>query len=127
MKKQNADHYIFEVIFNKIPGEIEEIEYWIDTGRKALKAGDFEILAEKFHKFEPHGLSGVWLLGESHLSVHSWPEEKIVFIDLFSCGDHIQAENAYKHLLQLLTKIGGKAQNVKKLTRGFCFEKENGE
>ena len=127
MKKQNADHYIFEVTFDNFPSSLEDAEFWNELGKDALKEGDFEILAENFKKFEPQGMSGFWLLSESHLSFHTWPEEKIVFIDLFSCGDNQQAERTYRYLEKQLIKLGGKIENLKILTRGFAYQKNIGE
>ena len=44
------------------------------------------VLADHFHQFEPHGVTGVLLLAESHLSVHTWPEEGFLTLDVFTCG-----------------------------------------
>lgn len=38
------------------------------------------------HHFEPHGLTFVLLLAESHLSIHTWPEEKTVAFDIYTCN-----------------------------------------
>jgi S-adenosylmethionine decarboxylase proenzyme len=45
-----------------------------------------------WHKFEPNGVSLVLLLAESHASVHTYPEERACFIDLFTCGRRIRVE-----------------------------------
>ena len=45
-----------------------------------------------WRKFEPHGVSLVVLLAESHASVHTYPEERACFIDLFTCGRRIRVE-----------------------------------
>lgn len=44
------------------------------------------VLADRFHQFEPQGVTGVLLLAESHLSIHTWPEEGLVTVDIFTCG-----------------------------------------
>ena len=44
------------------------------------------VLADHFHQFEPHGVTGVLLLAESHLSIHTWPEEGLITVDVFTCG-----------------------------------------
>ncbi len=43
------------------------------------------VVGESGNQFSPHGATCVILLAESHLSVHSWPEENYLAIDLFSC------------------------------------------
>ena len=40
---------------------------------------------EKFHKFNPHGLTGIVLLQSSHISIHTWPEKNYATMDIFAC------------------------------------------
>ena len=44
------------------------------------------VLADRFHQFEPHGVTGIVLLAESHVSIHTWPEEGLATLDVFTCG-----------------------------------------
>jgi S-adenosylmethionine decarboxylase len=44
------------------------------------------VLGEMFHRFTPHGVSGVVLMAESHLAVHTWPERRYVAMDVYTCG-----------------------------------------
>jgi len=50
----------------------------------AAQAG-LTVLNHCFHTFDPQGLSGVLLLSESHVSIHTWPESGVAAIDLYSC------------------------------------------
>ncbi|GAE93005.1 S-adenosylmethionine decarboxylase proenzyme [Gracilibacillus boraciitolerans JCM 21714] len=54
----------------------------------ALKAGA-EIREVAFHKFAPMGVSGVVIISESHLTIHSFPEHGYASIDVYTCGDII--------------------------------------
>jgi S-adenosylmethionine decarboxylase proenzyme len=47
---------------------------------------DLKIIASRSHSFEPQGQTSVFLLSESHMSFHTWPEHRHVAFDLFSCG-----------------------------------------
>jgi S-adenosylmethionine decarboxylase len=47
------------------------------------------IVTNVFHRFAPQGVSGVVVIAESHLAIHTWPEFGIASIDLFSCSDRI--------------------------------------
>ena len=61
----------------------------IDTALReaAIQAGA-TILHSHFHHFTPNGgVSGVVVLAESHISIHTWPEREFAAIDLFMCGD----------------------------------------
>lgn len=44
------------------------------------------VVGEVFHRFSPCGVSGVVLIAESHLSIHTWPESAYLAIDIFTCG-----------------------------------------
>ncbi|WP_332689748.1 adenosylmethionine decarboxylase [Halalkalibacter lacteus] len=52
----------------------------------ALKSGA-EVREVAFHKFAPHGVSGVVIISESHLTIHSFPEHGYASIDVYTCGD----------------------------------------
>lgn len=51
----------------------------------ALKTAGFGVLNISEHYFEPHGYTCLWLLSESHLAVHTFPEEQSTYIELASC------------------------------------------
>ena len=55
--------------------------------REAVIAGGATVLKQHEHKFEPGGYTGFLLLAQSHASIHTWPEESLVSIDVFACGE----------------------------------------
>jgi len=46
------------------------------------------------HHFDPQGVTGLALLAESHISIHTWPESGYAAVDVFTCGDHTMPEKA---------------------------------
>jgi S-adenosylmethionine decarboxylase proenzyme len=54
--------------------------------RAAADAMDATVVGAMFHRFAPQGVTGVLLLSESHISVHTWPERGYAALDLFTCG-----------------------------------------
>lgn len=52
------------------------------------------ILSHHFHRFEPHGVSGVVVIAESHVTIHTWPEYGYAAADIFTCGRHMRPEAA---------------------------------
>ena len=55
--------------------------------RNAAEAAGATILHSHFHHFSPNGgVSGVLVLAESHISIHTWPERNFAAIDIFMCG-----------------------------------------
>ncbi|MEQ6375696.1 adenosylmethionine decarboxylase [Bacillaceae bacterium S4-13-58] len=67
----------------------------------ALKAGA-EIREVAFHKFAPFGVSGVVIISESHLTIHSFPEHGYASIDVYTCGDRIDPNVAAEYIQQAL-------------------------
>ncbi len=56
--------------------------------RRAAQAAGATILHAHFHHFSPNGgVSGVLVLAESHISIHTWPERDFAAIDIFMCGN----------------------------------------
>ena len=51
-----------------------------------LEMAEFEILNFTSHNFTPVGYTAVWLLGESHLAIHTFPEKKKTYLELSSCN-----------------------------------------
>lgn len=65
----------------------------------AIKAGA-EIREVAFHKFSPQGVSGVVVISESHLAVHTWPEYGYAAVDVFTCGDRVNPHTATDYLVE---------------------------
>lgn len=67
---------------------LDDIALVEDTLREAAIAGGATILHCHLHHFQPNGgISGVLVLAESHISIHSWPERGYAALDVFMCGD----------------------------------------
>lgn len=67
----------------------------------ALKAGA-EIREVAFHQFTPHGVSGVVIISESHLTIHSFPEHGYASIDVYTCGDKVDPAVAVDYIARSL-------------------------
>ena len=65
--------------------------------KAAILAGA-EVVEVVFHQFNPYGISGVVVISESHLAIHTWPEYGFVAADLFTCGDHVDSWKAFEYL-----------------------------
>lgn len=73
-------------------GRIEDI---MVNAAKAMKAHIVDVV---FHTFSPHGVSGIVVIAESHLSIHTWPEHAFASVDIYTCGSTIDPWKAYKNL-----------------------------
>lgn len=60
-------------------------EILIDTIEKILLESGFTIINKVEHYFMNQGYTGLWLLAESHLAIHTFPEENKIYIEISSC------------------------------------------
>lgn len=83
---------------------------------RAVKRSNLTKIRSHYHQFRPSGVTGVVLLAESHITMHSWPEYNYLALDLFSCGDRKKARVALEQLVKDF-----KPAHVKKkiITRGL--------
>lgn len=65
--------------------------------KAAILAGA-TVVESVFHLFNPHGVSGVVVIAESHLTIHTWPEYGYAAVDLFTCGDTVAPDKAIDYL-----------------------------
>jgi S-adenosylmethionine decarboxylase len=73
---------------------------------KAVELSGASVIKPFFYQFSPFGITGVVIIAESHLSLHTWPEFGYCAFDFFVCGDDIDSEKALDFL-----KFELKAQN----------------
>ena len=84
----------FELLDNK-----EFIRMLLYKATKECKATLLHLAA---HKFEPQGVTGFALLAESHISIHTWPENGMAVCDVFTCGDTAMPEIGVEYMKQQL-------------------------
>ena len=72
----------------------------------ATVAAGLTPVGEKFHQFQPQGVTGMVLLTESHLAIHTWPETGFVSVDVYVCNvrsdNSARAEQLYAMLKRAL-------------------------
>ena len=74
------------------------------------------VMGESFHHFNPQGVSGVVIIAESHLSIHTWPEYGYAAVDIFTCGNTVEPEKAAEALIE---KLGAKNHSLMEIQRGL--------
>ena len=113
--KELARHFIAELYDcnNEILNSVSAVERVLLAAAKAANA---TIVGYSFHEFSPHGVSGVVIIAESHMSIHTWPEFGYAAVDIFTCGDLTDNDAAINTI-----RDGLEAGNLipKELKRGF--------
>jgi S-adenosylmethionine decarboxylase len=90
-------HYLINI--NNIENElIHDNQKLMKICDKCLEYSGVTILKKMSHEFEPQGLTMLYLLTESHFSIHTWPEKNQLRIDLYSCSDPLKCEKGTEYL-----------------------------
>jgi S-adenosylmethionine decarboxylase len=85
---------------------------------EAAKRAQATIVDVVFHEFNPVGISGVVVIAESHLAIHTWPEHRYAAVDVFSCGEVLQPQLAADYLVE---QLGAARASVVELQRGVLL------
>jgi S-adenosylmethionine decarboxylase len=84
-------HLIAEFWGGKIVDNSKKIEKILIEAAKKAKNTPLKVA---IHKFSPQGITGVVLLAESHIAIHTWPEINYIAIDIFTCGKNSMPQAA---------------------------------
>ena len=98
------------------PAILKSLEEVRDALVSAAKDAKATIIDVSFHEFNPFGISGMVVIAESHLSIHTWPEYCYAAVDIFTCGDVIKPEVAAAFLIE---RFQSKNPSVVEMKRGI--------
>lgn len=98
------------------PEILKSLDKVRDAMVSAAKKAKATIIDVSFHEFSPFGISGMVVIAESHLSIHTWPEYGYAALDIFTCGDIIKPEVAAQFLIE---KFRCKNPSVVEMKRGI--------
>lgn len=79
---------------------LDDAEQLIRILSESASRAGLSTLTSCVHKFHPTGVSAVLIIAESHISVHTWPEEGFAALDIFSCGTEENALQALELIRQ---------------------------
>lgn len=105
-------HVIAE-FFGVEPGKISRVETLRKLLERIILESGLKPVSSAYHQFEPYGVSGFYLLRESHFSIHTWPEFRYAAVDVFSCS----AEEPALKAVELLVEGLKPEKVVKKIIR----------
>ncbi len=96
-----GDHLLIE-LYDCDTNPINDVIKIEELMLEAVKISGATTLNSAFHKFSPHGVSGVVVISESHFSIHTWPEYGYCALDIFTCCNEIKSEKALDFLKEEL-------------------------
>jgi S-adenosylmethionine decarboxylase len=101
-------------------GALNDVERVRQTMVDAALAAGAEVREAAFHKFSPQGVSGVVVISESHLAVHTWPELGYAAVDVFTCGERVDPWDACEYII---SRFKADHYTATEMRRGI-FERE---
>ncbi len=104
---------------SEILNDIKQIEILMN---EATRKSGATIVNSIFHMFNPYGVSGVVVIAESHLAIHTWPEHNYAAVDVFTCGNTVDPWKAFEFLKE---KLGAKKFKTKEIFRGILDEEKD--
>ncbi len=97
-KTENLGKHViaeFYGIKSELIADVARVENFMN---KSAQESNFTIISSHFHQFEPHGVTGVIIISESHMTIHTWPEYGYAAIDVFTCGEKVDPIDAITNL-----------------------------
>lgn len=101
IKRKLGYHFIVDA-YTEDGKLLEDVDFVSKALTDAADAAEATKIGLKMHKFAPQGLTGILLLAESHISIHTWPEHNYFAMDIFTCGkDPTRALDHLKKVLKI--------------------------
>jgi len=100
-------------------GLLNDIDYLREALIEVARFIGATVIKDSFHRFSPQGISGIVIIAESHISVHTWPEYSFAAVDVFTCGEVIEPAKAVKPMAE---KLKAKSTSYIELKRGVLME-----
>ncbi|WP_109434070.1 MULTISPECIES: adenosylmethionine decarboxylase [Aquimarina] len=95
---------------------LNKLDVLEESMNEAANVAGATIIKSVFHQFAPQGVTGVVVVAESHLAIHTWPEHGYAAVDFFTCNTDMDYLTSY----QLLAKaLKSKVHNFKSVERGL--------
>jgi len=113
-KKALGNHVLAD-FYGCSPEKISNVQRVREILVEAALQANATILTEHFHQFEPHGVSGVIVISESHITIHTWPEHGCAAVDLFTCSPTVDEATLIRVLQE---RLGATHASTRSFERG---------
>ena len=81
---------------------LNDEQYLLNVLKNAAIAGNATILHTYAYKFQPQGVTAIVVISESHLSIHTYPEEGMAAVDIFTCGTNCDITKMMDYIIEQL-------------------------
>ena len=94
--------------------KLNDVRYLEDAMNEAVRKSGATIVRSVFHRYNPQGVSGVVVIAESHISIHTWPEYGYAAVDFFTCGESVDPYKAHAYMNEMLAAGQAFVQELKR-------------
>lgn len=97
------------------PKLLNYLDYLSNSMVLAVECAKVTYISEITHQFSPHGVTVLILLGESHMSIHTYPEHGYAAVDFFTCGNKANPQKGIEYLIEKLRPTHYKITEIPRL------------
>ena len=105
-----SGRHVVADVFDIEPEAINDAALIVRALELGIALSGATICGSQVKHFEPTGFTALYLLSESHVSVHTYPDERSLFFDAFTCGDKCRPELIISELVAALGKCENRVQ-----------------
>ncbi len=98
MNKGSLGRHILVEFYESSTEILNDVSLIEQSMVQAAQEAESTVVNSTFHHFSPFGVSGVVVIEESHLAIHTWPEYGFASMDIFTCGDSVEPWVAFNYL-----------------------------
>jgi S-adenosylmethionine decarboxylase len=107
-----AGTHVIADIYDIDPAVVNDEKLILDGLTVGITRSGATLCGMQTKRFEPNGMTAIYLLSESHVSVHTYPDQRSLFFDAFTCGDHCTPEAILDELVAALGNCGRRIEVV---------------
>ena len=107
-------HAIFE-LYGCNSKLLDNENYIVDSLIEIAHELGATVLSSSSHKFHPQGVTAILLLSESHISIHTWPENSSAAVDVYTCGDNAAPNKVCDYIIQELNCKDPRVTHIKRV------------
>ena len=97
---QPLGRQIYLELYGCTAESMNDADFVLRTMEEAAEFSGATIVESFINQFNPQGLSGVVVIAESHIAIHTWPEYGYAAVDVFTCGDRVMPETAAQYMIE---------------------------
>ena len=109
-----GDHFLLN-LYGCDAEKLNNEKFLSEMLEREVIEGKMTLLNLITHKFEPHGITAVALLSESHISIHTWPEDSSCAVDVYTCGTTARPRLACDYIIESLGCSDPRVTHVKRI------------